>query len=98
MPATVELVNTSIVVAPGNAVSATIRIRNTGRIVDEFTLAPVGEFATWMTVGPASLPLFPDASGEVRVTFQPPRASNSCQCAKAPGTSRINTRAAQHNT
>jgi hypothetical protein len=75
MPATVELVNTSVAVAPGNAVTATIRIRNTGRIVDEFTLAPVGEFAAWMSVGPASLPLFPDASGEVRVTFQPPRAS-----------------------
>jgi hypothetical protein len=75
MPATVELVNTSIVVAPGSAVTATIRIRNTGRIVDEFTLVPVGEFAAWMSVGPASLPLFPDASGEASVTFQTPRGS-----------------------
>ncbi len=75
MPATVELVNTSIVVAPGSAVTATIRIRNTGRIVDEFTLVPVGEFAAWMSVGPASLPLFPDATGEASVTFQTPRGS-----------------------
>jgi hypothetical protein len=75
MPAAVELVNAALSVGPGSTVSATIRLRNTGRIVDEFSLVPVGEFAPWMTVEPASLPLFPDASGEVRVTFQPPRAS-----------------------
>ena len=75
MPATIELASSSLSVGPGSSVGTTIRIRNTGRIVDEFALAPVGEFAAWMTVAPASLPLFPDASGEVRVTFQPPRAS-----------------------
>src|SRR5664279_1033826 len=75
MPATVELANTLVTVGPGNTASATVRIRNTGRIVDEFSLAPFGDFAAWMTVVPASLPLFPDASGEVQVTFQPPRAS-----------------------
>ena len=75
MPATIELVNPSLSVGPGSAVSATIRIRNTGRTVDEFTFVPVGEFAAWMTVGPASLPLLPDASGETRITFQPPRGS-----------------------
>jgi hypothetical protein len=75
MPATVELVNALVPVGPGNTASATVRIRNTGRIVDEFTFAPFGDFAAWMTVVPASLPLFPDASGEVKVTFQPPRAS-----------------------
>ena len=75
MPATIELVSASLSVGPGSSVQTTIRIRNTGRIVDEFSLAPIGEFAAWMTVEPASLPLFPDASGEVRVTFAPPRAS-----------------------
>jgi hypothetical protein len=75
MPAAVELVNPSVTVGPGNTASTTVRIRNSGRIVDEFTLVPVGDFAAWMTVEPASLPLFPDASGEVRVTFHPPRGS-----------------------
>ncbi len=75
MPASVELVNALLSVSPGATVTATIRIRNTGRIVDEFTLVPVGDFAQWMTVETASLPLFPDASGEARVSFQPPRAS-----------------------
>ena len=63
MPASVELVNPALSVGPGTSVTATLRIRNTGRIVDEFTLQPVGEFAPWMTVETASLPLFPDASG-----------------------------------
>lgn len=75
MPATVELANSLVTVGPGNTASVTVRIRNTGRIVDEFSLSPFGDFSAWMTVVPASLPLFPDASGEVQVTFQPPRAS-----------------------
>ncbi len=74
MPATVELVDSSVVIAPGATASAVLRIRNTGRIVDEFSIRPVGEFAAWMAA-PAALPLFPDAVGEVRVQFALPRGS-----------------------
>jgi hypothetical protein len=74
MPATVELVDAAVVIAPGATASAVLRIRNTGRIVDEFSIRPVGEFAAWMAA-PAALPLFPDAVGEVRVQFALPRGS-----------------------
>ena len=75
MPATVELLATRVAVRPGGTASATIRVTNTGRIVDEITLEPLGEVVPWMTVAPTSLALFPGAMGQATVTFGPPRGA-----------------------
>ena len=60
---------------PGGSGTVTIRVRNTGSVVDEIRLELLGEPARWGSVVPASLRLFPGTQGEAVVTFQPPRAS-----------------------
>src|SRR5436305_3368958 len=75
MPATVDLLTQNLVVAPGNSVTTTIRLTNTGRIVDELTLEVLGDAAPYATIEPAVVPLFPAARADVPVTFRPPRAT-----------------------
>ncbi len=65
----------SLNVAPGAAVGCEVTVRNSGTIVDQFTVAVVGPAAGWATVMPSSLSLFPGAEGTVRITIQPPRTS-----------------------
>jgi hypothetical protein len=74
MPASVDLVTQGLAVTPGEAVSTTIRMTNTGRIVDEFALDVLGDASAYATIDPPRLPLFPGASGEATVTFRPPRS------------------------
>lgn len=75
MPASVDLVQPALAVTPGGSVSTTIRLTNTGRIVDEFALDVLGDAASYATVDPPRLPLFPNASGEATITFRPLRAA-----------------------
>lgn len=70
--ATIEPAN--LQVEAGAATSLVVRVRNRGSIVDQFDITVVGPTATWATVDPPSLRLFPDKEGEARVTFAPPRA------------------------
>jgi hypothetical protein len=74
MPASVDLVTTGLAVTPGQTVTTTIRLTNTGRIVDEFSFDVLGDAAAYATIEPQRLPLFPGASGEAKVTFSPPRS------------------------
>ena len=64
-----------LTVDPGGRAVTTLRVRNTGSIVDRFDVDVVGPTAGWVTVEPASLSLFPGAEGAVVITFAPPRAS-----------------------
>lgn len=63
-----------LAISPGEAVSATLRVRNNGSVVDEFTFEPLGDAAAWTTVEPTVLRLLPDTEDQVQVTFQPPRS------------------------
>lgn len=62
-------------VEPGRTATATVRIRNTGAIVDQFTLEPIGRGARWITIDPQRLSLFPGAEGTALVRLAPPRAA-----------------------
>src|SRR5215204_6132614 len=62
-----------VAVEPGGEESIWIKIRNTGEIVDDFVFEILGEPAEWAELEPQSLPLFPGAEGELRLTFRPPR-------------------------
>jgi hypothetical protein len=75
VPANVELLTSRVSVRPGELATVTIRVTNTGRIVDEITLEPLGDAAAWMSVAPASLALFPGALGQAQITFAPPRGT-----------------------
>jgi hypothetical protein len=70
---TATLSDTSIAAAPGEEVSIRVTVRNTGSVVDEFTMEVVGPAVDWATIDPPSLSLFPDDEGVSVVVFQVPR-------------------------
>ncbi len=73
MGLTATLSDTSIAAAPGEEVSIRVTVRNTGSVVDEFTMEVVGPAVDWATIDPPSLSLFPDDEGVAVVVFQVPR-------------------------
>ena len=74
MSAIATLAPTDLAVDPGSRASATIRVRNSGSIVDRFDIDVVG-VTGWVQVDPPSLSLFPGAEDKATITFSPPRAS-----------------------
>ena len=61
-------------VEPGGQVSAQLRVRNTGSVVDLFTFQVLGDALEWTTVTPPTLSLFPGAEETATITFAPPRS------------------------
>ena len=77
MGASVTLVTPAVAVEPGQSVSITVKVRNTGSVVDEFVLDVLGDAAAWAAVEPPTINLFPGAEGEAKAVFRPPRASGT---------------------
>lgn len=75
MGAVAHLETRALTVTPGTEAVANIRVRNTGTVVDQFTLDVLGEAQHWSTVEPPMLSLFPGAEETARVVFRPPRSS-----------------------
>ncbi|HLX34128.1 MAG TPA: hypothetical protein VKR30_02680 [Candidatus Limnocylindrales bacterium] len=75
MGAVVALEPKAVAATPGVPTTATIRVRNSGSVVDQFTFEVLGDARPWTTVEPAALSLFPGAEGTANLTFAPPRAS-----------------------
>ena len=75
--ASVTLVNAAAAVEPGQEAAVDVRVRNTGTVVDEFTLEVLGDSAGWATVEPSVVSLFPGAEGTARIVFRPPRQSST---------------------
>ena len=67
-------------VEPGQEVTAQLRVRNNGSVVDQFTFEGLGAGAAWIDAEPEVLSLFPGAEGTVTVHFRPPKSPNT-----APG-------------
>jgi hypothetical protein len=63
-------------VEPGQQVSAQLRVRNSGSVVDQFTFQGLGAGAAWIESEPEVLSLFPGAEGTVTIWFRPPRSPN----------------------
>lgn len=76
MSAVVTLENAALEVEPGASREAVVRIRNTGQIVDRFTIAVLGNASAWVTVSPTAVSLFPGAEETATVTFSPPKGSS----------------------
>jgi hypothetical protein len=77
MGATASLRDAVLSVEPGGQVITEIRVRNDGPVVDQFTLDAVGDPASWVTIEPPVLSLFPGAEEAARVTFRPPRSATT---------------------
>lgn len=71
-----SLTPANLTVEPGAQAALTVRVRNSGTIVDRFELSVVGPLASWARAEPASLSLFPGQEGEAQIAFAPPRESS----------------------
>lgn len=69
----VSLVPPTDPVEPGGTGTGQVRVRNAGQVVEEFRLDLVGPVASFASIEPAQLRLFPGDEGEATVRFQPPR-------------------------
>ncbi|HEY6569144.1 MAG TPA: hypothetical protein VIZ22_02590 [Candidatus Limnocylindrales bacterium] len=77
MGASVTLVTPALAVEPGQETTAEVRVRNTGSVVDEFSLDVIGDSAGWAVAEPAVISLFPGAEATAKLVFRPPRAAST---------------------
>jgi hypothetical protein len=61
-------------VDPGATTTAKMLVRNTGQVVDQFTIDVVGACAEWTKVEPKVVNLLPGADVEVTITFAPAKS------------------------
>jgi hypothetical protein len=69
----IRLEPSALAVEPGGEATCTVRIWNTGDVVDAYAVEVLGAAAAWTAVEPATVSLFPAASGVVTLRFRPPR-------------------------
>jgi hypothetical protein len=74
--ASVTLGASAVQVEPGGEAALEVRLRNTGTVVDEFSLDVLGDAAAWTVAEPPTISLFPGADGTVRIVFRPPRSAS----------------------
>jgi len=91
MAATATLASKAVTVTPGGEASCEVRVRNSGTVVDQFTLEVLGDASAWAIVEPAVVPLFPGAEVVARVKFKPPKTS-SVQARAIPFAVRVRSR------
>ena len=70
-------------VGAGDDGTATMTIRNTGTVVDEFTITMLGACAPWARVGDERLRIPPGHEATTTITFAPPRHA-SVRAGEAP--------------
>ena len=80
MGSSASLDRPELAVEPGQEVTAQLRVRNNGSVVDQFTFEGLGAGAAWIEAEPEVLSLFPGAEGTVTIHFRPPKSPNT-----APG-------------
>jgi hypothetical protein len=76
MAATATLASKAVIVTPGGEAVSEVRVRNSGTVVDQFTLEVLGDASAWAIVEPAVIPLFPGAEAVARIRFKPPKSSS----------------------
>jgi hypothetical protein len=73
MGALVTLASKALEVVPGSVASCTVTVRNTGTVVDQFTIDVLGDPGAFASAEPPALSLCPGAEGTAVVSFAPPR-------------------------
>jgi len=77
MGAFAALEQATLSVDPGGEVSIGITVRNTGTVVDQYTIEILGDIGAWASADPPTISLFPGAQESARITFRPPRVSST---------------------
>ncbi len=60
---------------PGGEATCSVLVRNTGTVVDQFTVVVLGDTQAWAQVEPATVNLLPNEDETVVIRFRPPRSS-----------------------
>jgi hypothetical protein len=60
-------------VEPGQTVTSSLTVINTGTIVEQFTIMLLGDVAAWTDAAPPVVSLFPGGQETVTLAFSPPR-------------------------
>jgi hypothetical protein len=71
--ALVDLQADTLAVEPGRTATTQLGLRNTGTIVEQFTIMVLGDAAEWTESDPPVVSLFPGAQETVTLRFSPPR-------------------------
>lgn len=61
-------------VAPGSTATTSLTVRNDSDIVEAYSLEVVGDCASWATVEPPRVSLYPGTSETVTIRLEPPRS------------------------
>ena len=77
MGALVTLSEKTIEVLPGAVATCTVTVKNTGTVVDQFTIDILGDPAAWTTAEPRHPVALPRRRGDATVFFRPPRAAET---------------------
>jgi hypothetical protein len=75
MAVAAALSDRTLTVQPGSEVTCEVQVRNTGEVVDQFTVDVVGDAQPWSRVEPGIINLLPGGEATARVIFAPPRSS-----------------------
>lgn len=75
MPAALSILTPLVTAPPGGEGDASVTIRNTGTVVDQFAVNLVGDASAWGRPDPAVVSLFPGAEQTITIRFNPPRSS-----------------------
>ncbi|MCA1670960.1 MAG: hypothetical protein LC799_01710, partial [Actinobacteria bacterium] len=75
MGAITSLEHRSVTVQPGGEATCSVVLRNSGTVVDQFTVEVLGDAQGWAQVDPAVVNLLPNEESTVVVRFRPPRSS-----------------------
>lgn len=75
MTVAVSLTEPELTVAAGAETTCTVRVRNSGQVVDQFAIDLVGDSVDWANVVPSMVNLLPGTHADVTVTFAPPKDS-----------------------
>ncbi|MEO9326052.1 hypothetical protein ABFT23_21340 [Nocardioides sp. C4-1] len=75
MTTSATLDSTSLRLDAGGQAVVPLQIRNSGSVVEGYTISVIGAPAAWTTVEPAVLSLYPGTTTTATVTFHPPRSA-----------------------
>ncbi|WP_344629974.1 hydrolytic protein [Streptomyces glaucosporus] len=64
----------AVTVTPGGTVTTGVTVRNDSDIVEAYNLEVVGDCASWATVDPPRVSLYPGTSERVTIRLEPPRS------------------------
>lgn len=87
----------NLTVEAGGETVCELKVRNTGDVVDQFTVDVFGAAKSWCTVEPAVVNLLPGAEATVRAVFAPPRSA-AVPAGSVPFAIRVQSREDPHGS